>query len=72
MKLECVADYNVPMHGVDSGDQYSVLYSFMRKTAKWPMKVFFCLLQSMLFISFPLLQKQPRSKDGISGRMKIV
>jgi len=44
-KPKCVTDYNTHMHGVDTADQYLAHYPFIRKTVKWPQKVFFYLLQ---------------------------
>jgi hypothetical protein len=41
---KCVADYNTQMRGVDTADQYLAYYPFIRKTVKWPKKVFFYLL----------------------------
>ena len=48
-KPRCVIDYNSHMHGVDTADQYLAYYPFIRKTVKWPKKVFFYLLQCCLF-----------------------
>jgi hypothetical protein len=52
-----LAYYNTHMHGVDTADQYLAYYPFIRKTVKWPMKVFFCLLQCALFNSYVLFTK---------------
>ena len=43
-KPKCVIDYNTHMHDVDTADQYLVYYPFIRKTVKWPKKVFQCCL----------------------------
>jgi len=43
-KPKCVIDYNTHMHGVDTADQYLAYYPFIRKTVKWPKKVFQCCL----------------------------
>jgi len=43
-KPKCVIDYNTHMHDVDTVDQYLAHYPFIRKTVKWPKKVFFYLL----------------------------
>ena len=48
-KPKCIIDYNTYMHGVDTADQYLAYYPFIRKTVKWPKKVFFYLLQCCLF-----------------------
>ena len=44
-KPKCVIDYNIHMHSVDTVDQYLAYYPFIRKTVKWPKKVFFYHLQ---------------------------
>jgi hypothetical protein len=49
-KPKCIADYNTHMHGVDTADQYLAYYPFIRKTVKWPKKVFFYLLQCLCCI----------------------
>jgi hypothetical protein len=56
-KPKCIADYNTHMHGVDAADQYLAYYPFIRKTVKWPEKVFFCLLQCALFNSYVVFTK---------------
>lgn len=62
MKPECIVDYNKYMHGVDNADQYLALYPFIRKTVKWPKKLFFHILQCTLFNSFVLFCKSNPSK----------
>jgi hypothetical protein len=54
---KCIADYNTHMHGVDTADQYLAYYPFIRKTVKWPKKVFFYLLQCALFNSYVVFTK---------------
>ena len=50
------------MHGVDTADQYLAYYPFIRKTVKWPKKVFFYLLQCCLFNSYVTFSKDnPKS-----------
>jgi len=56
-KPRCVIDYNSHMHGVDTADQYLAYYPFIRKTIKWPKKVFFYLLQCCLFSSYVTFSK---------------
>jgi hypothetical protein len=51
-KPKCVAYYNTHMHGVETADQYLAYYPFIRKTVKWPKKVFFYLLQYALSNSY--------------------
>jgi len=50
-KSKCVIDYNTHMHGVDTADQYLAYHPFIRKTVKWPKKVFLYLLQCFLCVS---------------------
>lgn len=45
-KPEVVTFYNSTKGGVDTTDQLSSLYSVSRKTRRWPMVVFFCLLNT--------------------------
>jgi len=54
---KCIIDYNTHMHGVNTADQYLAYYPFIRKTVKWPKKVFFCLLQCCLFNSYVTFSK---------------
>ena len=41
-----VDKYNQSMNGVDSADQYTVYYSFVRRSKKWWRKVCFWLFRS--------------------------
>jgi hypothetical protein len=52
-----LAYYNTHMHGVDTSGQHLAYYPFIRKTVKWPKKVFFYLLQCTLFNSYVVLTK---------------
>ncbi|PSN31192.1 PiggyBac transposable element-derived protein 4 [Blattella germanica] len=61
-KPEVVAEYNRYMHGVDNADQYLSLYPFMRKTVKWPKKLFFHILLCTLFNSLVLHNKGKSGK----------
>jgi len=56
-KPKCVMDYNTHMYGVDTVDQYLAYYPFIRKTVKWPKKVYFYLLQCCLFNSYVTFSK---------------
>jgi hypothetical protein len=56
-KPKCIVDYNTHMHGIDTADQYLAYYLFIRKTVKWPYKVFFYLLQCALFNSYVIFTK---------------
>ena len=66
-KPKCIIDYNTHMHGVDTVDQYLAYYPFIRKTVKWPMKVFFYLLQCCLFNSYVTF-----SKDNPNSRISFL
>jgi len=48
---------NTHLHGVDTVDQYLAYYPFIRKTVKWPKKIFFYLLQCCLFNSYVTVSK---------------
>jgi hypothetical protein len=57
---KCVADYSTHMHGIDTADQYLAYYPFIRRTVKWPKKVFsnFCKAHFsivMLYLQNPTL-----------------
>ena len=54
---KCIIDYNTHMHGVNTADQYLAYYPFIRKTVKWPKKVFFYLLQCCLCNSYVTFSK---------------
>ena len=56
-KPKCIIDYNTHMHSVDTADQYLAYYPFIRKTVKWPKKVFFYLLHCCLFNSYVTFSK---------------
>ena len=54
MKPKVVDDYNRSMNGVDKADQYTVYYSFIRRSHKWWRKLFFWLFEVTLVNSFIL------------------
>jgi hypothetical protein len=57
-KPKCIVNYNTHMLGVDTAEQYLAYYPFIRKTVKWPKKVFFFyLLQCALFNSYVVFTK---------------
>jgi len=56
-KPKCIIDYNTHVHGVDTVDQYLAYCPFIRKTVKWPKKVFFYLLQCCLFNRYVTFSK---------------
>ena len=45
VKPVVVDNYNQSMNGIDLADQYTVYYSFVRKSKKWWRKVCFCCLK---------------------------
>lgn len=51
-----VDEYNHSMNGVDKADQYTVYYSFIRRSHKWWRKLFFWLFEVTLVNSFILYQ----------------
>ena len=64
-KHKCVIDYNTHIYGVDTADRYLPYYAFIRKTVKWPKKVFFYLLQCFLSNSYVIFSKNnPNSRKS--------
>ena len=61
MKPEVVVRYNNTMGGVDVADQYSVYYSFTRKSMKWSRKAMFSAIEVGLVNSY-ILYKQTATK----------
>jgi hypothetical protein len=57
IKPECTADYKKYMNGMDNVDQYLALYPVIRKTVKWPKKLFVHSLQCTLVNTFLLFCK---------------
>jgi len=49
-----VHEYNFSMNGVDKADQYTVYYSFIRRSKKWWRKLFFWLLEVAVVNSYIL------------------
>ena len=61
------------MHGVDTADQYLTYYPFIRKTVKWPEKLFFYLLQCCLFNSYVTFSKNnPNSRKSLLDFMSDI
>jgi hypothetical protein len=56
-KPKCVADYNTHMRCVATAGQCLAYCPFIRKTVKWPKKVFFYLLQCARFNSYVVFTK---------------
>ena len=54
MKPVVVDRYNHSMNGVDRADQFTVYYSFVRKSVKWWRKVFFWLMEVAVVNSYIL------------------
>ena len=52
VKPKVVDDYNRSMNGVDKADQYTVYYSFIRKSVKWWRKLFFWLFEVTIVNSY--------------------
>jgi len=72
-KHKCVIVYNTHMHGVDTADQHLAYCPFIRKTAKWPKKVFFYLLHLCLFNSYVTLSKNnPNSRKSFLDFMSDI
>ena len=72
-KPSVVDVYNNNMNGVDTADQLTVFYSFVRKTRKWWRKVFFWLMETSVVNSY-LLYKQSvaRPKSHLDYRRALV
>ena len=54
IKPHIVDEYNKSMNGVDKADQYTVYYSFIRRSRKWWRKLFFWLFEVTLVNSYIL------------------
>ena len=54
LKPKIVNEYNFSMNGVDKADQYTVYYSFIRKSRKWSHKLFFVVFEVTLVNSYIL------------------
>ena len=72
-KPKCIIDYNTHMHGADTADQCLAYYPFIRKTVKWPKKVFFYLLQCCLLNSYITFSKNnPNSRKSFLDFMSDI
>jgi len=72
-KPKCIIDNNTHMHGVDTADQYLAYYPLIRKTVKWPKKVFFYLIQCCLFNSYVTFSKKnPNSRKSFLDFMSDI
>ena len=54
LKPKVVDEYNLSMNGVDKADQYTVYYSFIRKSRKWWRKLFFWMFEVTVVNSYIL------------------
>ena len=65
--------YNYSMNGVDRADQYTVYYSFIRKSKKWWKKLFFWLLETTVVNSYILYRLNThRPLTHLEYRRRIV
>ena len=53
--------YNYSMNGVDRADQYTVYYSFVRRSVKWWRKVFFWMMEVAVVNSYKCHTIRPLS-----------
>ena len=70
-KPKCIIHYNTHMHGVDTADRCLAYCTFIRKTVKWPKKVFFYLLQSCLFKNYVTFSKGNPNSTHIIPRFHV-
>lgn len=68
-KPEIIALYNRTKGGVDSLDEKCTVYSCSRRTRRWPMAIFYRLLDMSTVNAFILYQS---SKDPIMNRMQFL
>ena len=59
IKPHIVDEYNKSMNGVDKADQYTVYYSFIRRSRKWWRKLFFWLFEVTLVNSYKTMVSNP-------------
>ena len=67
-----VDNYNQSMNGVDLADQYTVYYSFIRKSKKWWKKVCFWLLEVAMVNSYILFKFTNSSYTHVQYRKSVV
>ena len=73
VKPVVIDNYNHSMNGVDITDQYTVYYSFIRKTVKWWRKLFFWMLETAVVNSYILYRDSTSSpKSHIQYRRALV
>ena len=61
LKPKVVDEYNLSMNGVDKADQYTVYYSFIRKSRKWWRKLFFLVTVVNSYILYKISIQSPLS-----------
>ena len=72
-KPAVVNAYNHSMNGVDTSDQLTVFYSFVRKTRKWWRKLFLYLLEVALVNSYLIYRQTiPQARSHLVYRRVIV
>lgn len=67
-----VDSYNQSMNGVDLADQYTVYYSFIRKSKKWWKKVCFWLLEVSIVNSYIIFKHRNTSYTHVQYRKSVV
>ena len=73
VKPKVVDDYNRSMNGVDKADQYTVYYSFIRKSRKWWRKLFFWLFEVTIVNSYILYRiTTPNPSTHLHFRQSLV
>ena len=72
-KPKVVDDYNQSMNGVDIADQYTVSYSFIRKSLKWWRKLFLGIFEVTVVNSYILYKTTvPHPTSHLQFRRSIV
>ena len=72
MKPVVVDKYNQSMNGVDLADQYTVYYSFVRRSKKWWRKVCFWLLEVATVNAYILYKKSNSSHTHLQFRRAVI
>lgn len=72
-KPECVIEYNNKMGAVDKVDMQISFVECVRKSVKWYKKVFFHILDLVLYNSYVLFQVKTGKKPSFADfRLKVV
>ena len=73
VKPKVIDDYNRSMNGVDKADQYTVYYSFIRRSCKWWRKLFFWLFEVTVVNSYILYRiNSSRPSTHLQFRQSVV